>query len=354
MFINKSRGQKGVSLYFAVVISSLLMAIALGLTTILIGQIKILKEMGDSVKAIFAADSGMEKIIYLAKECGKAGCGATWSGICNANCTGFATDPYSTSSQPGEWTDANTSYTAAASSSGPVCPTATDIDGNSYNAALIGGRCWMNSNLKVTRNPLGAAITRYCFNDNPANCNGYGGLYSWSTAMNGSASCDGTGEGQPACAAPVQGICPSGWHMPSHYEWTLLERSVCTSASCVTDFPYDEITTGWRGTNEGTTLKSGCPTCFNGILAGYRNLVLGSYSDLGLSGYFWASTARDINNNWSRALYSDRAQISRSYFSGYGFSVRCLYDSTIYSGPPTIFRSKGVYRGSQRAVEAAR
>lgn len=81
--------QKGVSLYFAVAVSALLMSIALGLTTILIGQIRVLKEMGDSVKALFAADSGMEKIMYLEKECAQAGCATAWPGICNASCSGF-------------------------------------------------------------------------------------------------------------------------------------------------------------------------------------------------------------------------------------------------------------------------
>ena len=63
--------QKGVSLYYAVVITSILLAIALGLGTILISQIRGLKEMGDSVIAFFAADTGMEKILYLDAICQK-------------------------------------------------------------------------------------------------------------------------------------------------------------------------------------------------------------------------------------------------------------------------------------------
>lgn len=105
--------QKGVSLYYAVIITSLLLSITFGLTTILVGQIKISKAMGDSAIAFFAADTGIEKILYLEKECNQAGCTTTWSGVCNTNCTGFITDPYSTSSQ---WDD--TSYTATASSTG--------------------------------------------------------------------------------------------------------------------------------------------------------------------------------------------------------------------------------------------
>ena len=56
--------QKGVSLYFAVVITTILLAIVLGLTTILVSQLKIIRGMGDSVVAFFAADRGMERTLY--------------------------------------------------------------------------------------------------------------------------------------------------------------------------------------------------------------------------------------------------------------------------------------------------
>lgn len=69
--------EKGVLLYYAVVITSLLLAIALGLGTIFITQIKGLKEMGDSAIAFFAADTGIEKILYLDKDCSRANCTTT-------------------------------------------------------------------------------------------------------------------------------------------------------------------------------------------------------------------------------------------------------------------------------------
>ncbi len=44
---------------------AIFLAVALGLTTILIGQIGIMKGMGDSVVAFYAADSGIEKILTM-------------------------------------------------------------------------------------------------------------------------------------------------------------------------------------------------------------------------------------------------------------------------------------------------
>lgn len=96
---NFGNSEKGVSLYFAVIITSLLLAIVFGLTAILVSQIKIFKEMGDSVKALFAADSGMEKILYLDSQCRQVNCTSSWPGICNNTCDGFANGYYSTSSQ---------------------------------------------------------------------------------------------------------------------------------------------------------------------------------------------------------------------------------------------------------------
>ena len=62
-------GQKGVSLYFSIIILSILLAIVLGLGTILIGQTRMIKGMGDSVAAFYGADTGVERILYEDKLC---------------------------------------------------------------------------------------------------------------------------------------------------------------------------------------------------------------------------------------------------------------------------------------------
>ena len=55
--------QKGASLYLAVMILTVLMSIGLGLATISVNQIKMLREMGYSVMAFYAADAGIEKVL---------------------------------------------------------------------------------------------------------------------------------------------------------------------------------------------------------------------------------------------------------------------------------------------------
>ena len=56
--------KKGVSLYFAIVILSVLSTTLLALITISISQIKVIWTLGDSVVAFFAADTGIEECLY--------------------------------------------------------------------------------------------------------------------------------------------------------------------------------------------------------------------------------------------------------------------------------------------------
>ncbi|OIO53027.1 hypothetical protein AUJ46_06420 [Candidatus Peregrinibacteria bacterium CG1_02_54_53] len=205
-------------------------------------------------------------------------------------------------------------------------------DGTAYTTVLIGTQCWMAKNLNYGTRVNGSGnqtnngtVEKYCYSDSDANCTTYGGLYQWDEAMDYSSSCNGTGEGSPACASPVRGICPDGWHIPSHYEYVALERAVCTSGTCTTDFPYDTSTTGWRGTNEGTSLKQNGASGFEGLLAGYRDTD-GSFSGLGSNGHFWSSLESG-SSAWGRSLYSGNATVYRgTYSKAYGFSIRCLKD----------------------------
>ncbi len=53
-----------------------------------------------------------------------------------------------------------------------TCPPAVeDIDNNSYKTIQIGTQCWMKEGLRVTKNASGAAIKRYCYENNIGFCN---------------------------------------------------------------------------------------------------------------------------------------------------------------------------------------
>jgi len=59
----KNQKQKGISVLYVVFIASILLAIGLGISAILIQQIKMMREIGYSVVAFYAADSGIERVL---------------------------------------------------------------------------------------------------------------------------------------------------------------------------------------------------------------------------------------------------------------------------------------------------
>jgi hypothetical protein len=55
---------KGTILYFAILILSVIFTISIGLSLIIFGQIKIQREIGHSVIALCAGDTGIERALY--------------------------------------------------------------------------------------------------------------------------------------------------------------------------------------------------------------------------------------------------------------------------------------------------
>ncbi len=204
-----------------------------------------------------------------------------------------------------------------------ACGDLLSYEGQDYATVEIGTQCWMQENLNIGTRIAGTSnqtnndtIEKYCYNNDEGICDTDGGLYQWGEMM------------QYSYTLPAQGICPTGWHIPTHDEFTDLERAICTSGTCATDFPYDTTTTGWRGTDEGSKLSnltSGGTneSGFTGLLAGVRSAV-GSFGSRGTSTLFWSSV-EDGSDAWRRSLYSSYAQVPRSTSAKeYGFSVRCL------------------------------
>ncbi len=219
-------------------------------------------------------------------------------------------------------------------------------DNKTYSQIQIGTQCWMAENLDYgTYVPIvtgeGAFGTqKYCYGDNTANCTTWGGLYEWQEMMNGSSGCNGTAplpESNARCLTMVQGICPTGWHVPAHYEWTLLERNVGTCPNC---FPYDITTFGGLGVDEGANLLSGGSSGFEALLAGRSTsggTGSGAFSLSGSMGAFWSSLdyldgSPPSPYAWSPIIapswYPNQVYVNGSSAGpgGFGYSVRCLKD----------------------------
>lgn len=202
--------------------------------------------------------------------------------------------------------------------SGNSGTTATDIDGNVYELVTICDQTWMTTNLNVSHYRNGdvipqvtdatqwAALTSgaWCYYANTsANGTIYGKLYNW-YAVN-----------------DPRGLAPVGYHIPSDSEWTTL--TTCLGGEFVAGGKLKETgITHWAGSNIGATNTSG----FTGLPGGCRggNTI---FSQVGLYGYWWSSSAYQTNYAWIYYLYYDNANTNRSTDGKiYGHSVRCLMD----------------------------
>jgi len=225
-----------------------------------------------------------------------------------------------------------------------TCVAFTDArDGNVYQAVKIGNQCWMSENLKylpyVYEPSSGSSSARryYVYGLNNStdtavakahpNYSTYGVLYNWRAAMN-SQSSSSTNPSQR------QGVCPTGWHMPSDDEWKQLEMELG-----MTQAQADGI--NWRGTNQGSKLAGSSSlwssgvlktnasfnsSGFNGKPGGYRS-TNNYFISLNEFGFWWTATENDADNAWRRSLVYNQTDVNRYYSSKeIGMSVRCVKD----------------------------
>ncbi len=232
-------------------------------------------------------------------------------------------------------------FTTATSPDGRPCPgipTLTDVDGNIYNTVQIGNQCWMKENLRTTKYADNTAIAlgnetstttayRYYPMNNSSNVATYGYLYNWPAVMRNSTSSANNPSG-------VQGICPTGWHVPSDAEWTQLTDYISSQSPycCSSNTSYNAkalaSTTGWYSSANtcavGNTPSGNNATGFGALPAGY---YYGGYLNLGNFVYFWSATESDSSYAYLRGLGRDYAGVGRNNGHYYdGFSVRCLCD----------------------------
>jgi uncharacterized protein (TIGR02145 family) len=151
-----------------------------------------------------------------------------------------------------------------------------------------------------------SVIEKYCYDDEDANCETYGGLYQWPEMMQYGKS--------------TQGICPDGWHLPTKQEWEALEIAL--------GMPVDQATasSGLQGTVEGNMLKAGGSSGFEALMGGNRSSS-GTFTVGGIVTAFWSSTQSSSFMARARTLSVDYPQVNHTNYSKeYGHAVRCIKD----------------------------
>ena len=162
-------------------------------------------------------------------------------------------------------------------------------DGKKYATVKI-GQTWMAENLNYD------AEGSKCCENNPANCQTYGRLYDWNTALK---------------------ACPSGWHLPNGDEW---QKLVDIVGGDKTAGAILKAASGWNKNGNGTD-EFGFSALPGG--GGYSD---GGFFDVDL-GYWWSASEDNSGSAYRRRMfyYSDDADWSISLKSRL-LSVRCVQD----------------------------
>jgi len=227
---------------------------------------------------------------------------------------------YSATSTVDEITFLNTTTTPF------VCGDVILYGGETYHTISISSQCWFQENLNIgtringsTDQQSGNGIEKYCYNNSETNCTTYGGLYQWAEAVAYTNGATNISSPDPAFSGNIQGICPTGWHIPTYSEFETLQTAVGGSTQGNVLKAIGQGTGSGGGTN-----TSG----FSALLAGYRWDYNGGFLNLGTYAYFWSSTEySSVHAAYNVNLISNNSNITFDYNPKYdGFSVRCLKD----------------------------
>ncbi|MDA3906001.1 MAG: fibrobacter succinogenes major paralogous domain-containing protein [Bacteroidales bacterium] len=202
-------------------------------------------------------------------------------------------------------------------------PSVTDINGNVYKTVKIGNQVWMAENLKTTKYREGTLIPNitdatdwanltsgaYCYFSNSTSIGAiYGALYNFFAVTDN------------------RKICPTGWHVPSDSEWSILREYL----------GGEEIAGGklketglehWVDPNVGADNSAG----FTALGGSWRGTNGPFYYYTGRTTVFWSSTVDDSNNPVFYELTYDSSNFGRRvgtiyFLKNAGLSVRCLKD----------------------------
>ena len=215
------------------------------------------------------------------------------------------------------WTSCSNSIQTRTYTSSPSGCTGTP-PADSIQRSCVLNQIWTLTNLDVSKFRNGEAIPQaktsevwesagenrqpvWCYYENSTNYGStYGKLYNW-YAVNDS-----------------RGLAPTGYHIPSYDEWTILINYLGGESVAGTKM---KSTSGWQNNGNGNN-SSG----FAGLPGGYRN-VYGTFSRIEFDCYWWSSSETNGALASCVTLSNSYDEVYGSSFpKTYGFSVRCIKD----------------------------
>ena len=216
-------------------------------------------------------------------------------------------------------------------------------DGKKYRTVELKNGVFMESytvfaeNLNYGKMISGGSVqedsTKYCYDDDPWYCeNGWGGLYTWSRAMNFPAVCDSFSVASEKCPNKFnlesdneefngkyyfvqhQGICPEGWHIMNENEWVEISEKSSRDVAL-----YMGSKVAGFGTND-----YGLSILPAGYWIDYGN-EHNKFYEINVQSDFWMPQQADTDSkaymtSVSRKNFSRNFPVSKNY----GNSVRCV------------------------------
>jgi len=174
---------------------------------------------------------------------------------------------------------------------------------NSTYKQQFGEPIWMAENLNYD------VEGSRCYKDDPAMCDKYGRLYDWA------------GAGSPPSHLPLtpsdfQGICPSGWYLPSLYDWESLPGEICGLTA----------KSGWLVTSNGYTCGNSTDYYGFSALPGGEYSDSYGYSSEGSEGNWWMLSDDSKSKRYFIQYFKNDYQQGGGVMSSYHthFSIRCF------------------------------
>ena len=185
-------------------------------------------------------------------------------------------------------------------------------DDRVYQTVSIGNRCWLKQSLNTglinqssnfpTNNNI---IEKLCFNNDEANCQIYGALYTWNEMLKYNNTA-------------ITGICPTGFIIPSKQIFEEL-ITFAGDGSIAGGKLKQTGTTLWNSPNTGATDAYGFTALPSGYLEG--NVFL----NINRNTIFWTSDSFDSDNAFAKLFSYNKAEVTDTTLSkNIAVSVRCM------------------------------
>ncbi len=189
---------------------------------------------------------------------------------------------------------------------------------------------WMAENLRYADSVNTPSLKgkTFCYDDDLANCEKTGPLYTWAAAidsvklatdLDNPQKC-GYGEEQCTFSKNEQGICPDGWHLPSKDDWYDLFESVGGKDKAGYAL---KSRSGWLVDGISTDVNGSDSVGFNGYPGGYKEDD--KYMAYQIDASFWSAIDGSGSTTKMVRLRSENVDVLEKYMPKvWGASIRCV------------------------------